>query len=148
MSDQWKKYTYRVQWSEEDGEYVGLCAEMSGLSWLAKSHEEAMSGIVRTAQEAVELLIQDGDDVPEPLISRTYSGEFKVRVPSEVHRMLAFEAAEENISMNRICSTKLAIPMARLVPKARAVSHEEGRAPEVRVVNASQVKGGGYPGTR
>jgi len=27
-------YTYRVTWSEEDKEYVGLCAEFPGLSWL------------------------------------------------------------------------------------------------------------------
>ena len=26
------KYTYRVTWSEEDAEYVGLCAEFSSLS--------------------------------------------------------------------------------------------------------------------
>lgn len=28
-------YTYRVQWSEDDEEYVGLCAEFPSLSWLA-----------------------------------------------------------------------------------------------------------------
>lgn len=31
------KYTYQITWSEEDSEYVGLCAEFPGLSWLAKS---------------------------------------------------------------------------------------------------------------
>jgi predicted RNase H-like HicB family nuclease len=25
------KYTYRVTWAEEDGEYVGLCAEFPSL---------------------------------------------------------------------------------------------------------------------
>ncbi len=28
------KYTYRVMWSEEDQEYIGLCAEFPSLSWL------------------------------------------------------------------------------------------------------------------
>ncbi|MGV7292077.1 antitoxin HicB, partial [Mycobacterium kansasii] len=27
-------YTYRVEWSPEDGEWVGLCAEFPSLSWL------------------------------------------------------------------------------------------------------------------
>ncbi len=27
------RYTYRVTWSDEDGEYVGLCAEFPSLSW-------------------------------------------------------------------------------------------------------------------
>ena len=28
-------YTYRVTWSPEDGEHVGLCAEFPSLCWLA-----------------------------------------------------------------------------------------------------------------
>ena len=39
------KYTYRVTWSDEDNEFVGLCAEFSMLSWLAASSEEALKGI-------------------------------------------------------------------------------------------------------
>ena len=39
------RYTYRVTWSEEDYEYVGLCAEFSSLSWLAKTPEAALKGI-------------------------------------------------------------------------------------------------------
>ena len=37
-------YTYRVTWSEEDGEYIGLCAEFPSLSWLAAEPEAALSG--------------------------------------------------------------------------------------------------------
>ncbi len=35
------RYTYRVTWDEDDGEYVGLCAEFPSLSWLAKAPEAA-----------------------------------------------------------------------------------------------------------
>ena len=38
-------YTYRVTWSENDKEYVGLCAEFPSLSWLAKTPESALKGI-------------------------------------------------------------------------------------------------------
>ncbi len=34
-------YTYRVTWSQEDGEYVALCAELPSLSWLAKTPEKS-----------------------------------------------------------------------------------------------------------
>jgi predicted RNase H-like HicB family nuclease len=37
-------YTYRVTWSAEDGEYVGLCAEFPSLSWLADTPENALRG--------------------------------------------------------------------------------------------------------
>ena len=39
------KYTYRVTWSEEDNEYVGLCAEFPSLSWLADTPEKSLKGI-------------------------------------------------------------------------------------------------------
>jgi hypothetical protein len=39
------RYTYRVTWSEEDGEHVGLCAEFPSLSWLEKTPEKALQGI-------------------------------------------------------------------------------------------------------
>ena len=44
------KYTYRVTWSEEDREYVGLCAEFRSLSWLAHSPEGALKGIRKTRE--------------------------------------------------------------------------------------------------
>ena len=36
------KYTFRVLWSEEDEEFVGLCAEFPSLSWLAASRDAAL----------------------------------------------------------------------------------------------------------
>ncbi len=45
------RHTYRVTWSEEDGEYVGLCAEFPSLSWLAGTQEEALQGIRNVVAE-------------------------------------------------------------------------------------------------
>ncbi len=101
------RYTYRVTWSQEDREYVGLCAEFASLSWLAKSPEAALRGIRAVVAEAVEDLKKAGEPVPEPLASRTYSGKFMVRVPPAVHRELAMEAAEAGVSLNRLASAKL-----------------------------------------
>ena len=42
-------YTYRVIWSDEDEQFVGLCAEFPNLSWLACSTEEALRGILKVA---------------------------------------------------------------------------------------------------
>ena len=38
-------YTYRVTWSDDDQEFVGLCAEFPGLSWLEATPEKALKGI-------------------------------------------------------------------------------------------------------
>ncbi len=101
------RYTYRVTWSEEDQEYVGLCAEFSSLSWLEKSPEKSLQGIRRLVNESVTDLKRNKEPVPEPISTRPYSGKFVVRVPPEVHRMLAIQAAESGISINRLVSSKL-----------------------------------------
>jgi len=101
-------YTYRVTWSPEDGEHVGLCAEFPSLSWLAATPEKALAGIRRVVAEAVSDLQSSGEPVPEPLADKHYSGEFRVRIPPTVHRQLALQAAEQGVSLNRLASAKLA----------------------------------------
>ena len=101
------RYMYRVTWSEEDQEYVGLCAEFPSLSWLEKSPEKSLQGIRRLVNESVTDLKRNKEPVPEPISTRPYSGKFVVRVPPEVHRMLAIQAAESGISINRLVSSKL-----------------------------------------
>ncbi len=103
-----KHYTYRVTWSEEDQEYVGLCTEFPGLSWLDTSPDKALQGILRIVEEAVADMQINGETPPEPISERAYSGRFVVRVPPMVHRKLAMEATEKGVSMNRLVSAKLA----------------------------------------
>lgn len=101
-------YTYRVTWSPEDSEHVGLCAEFPSLSWLAETPEAALAGIRQVVAEVVADLKASGELVPEPLAEKRYSGEFRVRIPPELHRTLAMQAAEQGVSLNRLASAKLA----------------------------------------
>ena len=101
-------YTYRVTWSVEDSEHVGLCAEFPSLSWLARTPEKALAGIRQAVAEAVADMQTNGEQIPNALAEKHYSGEFRVRIPPEVHRALAMQAAEQGISLNRLASAKLA----------------------------------------
>jgi predicted HicB family RNase H-like nuclease len=101
------RYTYRVTWSEEDNEYAGLCAEFPSLSWLAKTPEAALKGIRKLVEDVVKDMHNEGESVPEPIACRHYSGKFMVRVPPQVHRKLAIQAAESGVSLNRLASSKL-----------------------------------------
>ena len=100
-------YTYRVTWVEEDGEYVGLCAEFPSLSWLASEPEMALQGIRQVVADVVADLQANGEPIPEPLAVRKYSGRFMVRIPPDLHRRLALEAAESGVSLNRLAADKL-----------------------------------------
>ncbi len=104
------RYTYRITWSKDDREYVGLCAEFPSLSWLAESPEAALQGIRRVVARAVRDMKNNGEIPPTPVSNKLFSGKFVVRIPPEVHRALAIKAAEEGISLNRLVSAKLTSP--------------------------------------
>jgi predicted RNase H-like HicB family nuclease len=77
------RYTYRVTWSEEDNEYVGLCAKFPSLSWLEVTPEAALSGIRSLVRKSVDDLKRNKEAVPEPI-------------------------SESGVSLNRLISSKLA----------------------------------------
>ena len=101
------KYTYRVTWSEDDAEYVGLCAEFPSLSWLAQTPDAALKGIRKIVDEVISDMLSNDESVPEPIATKHFSGKFMVRVPPDVHRELAIQAAEAGVSLNRLASAKL-----------------------------------------
>jgi len=101
------RYTYRVTWSDDDGEYLGLCAEFPSLSWLAKTPEAALKGIRKVVADSVNDMKNTGEPVPIPIAGKSYSGKFMVRIPPEIHRKLAIQAAESGVSLNRLASSKL-----------------------------------------
>lgn len=78
------------------------------LSWLAPTPVEALTGLADVVRDVLADLAASGEPIPEPLSERTYSGRFVVRVPAEVHRRLAREAAEQHVSLNRLVSDRLA----------------------------------------
>jgi predicted HicB family RNase H-like nuclease len=101
------RYTYRITWSENGREFVGLCIEFPSLSWLAKSPEAALKGIRRIVKKVLQDMENTGESPPTPISGKSYSGKFVVRIPPQVHRALAIKAAEEGISLNRLISAKL-----------------------------------------
>lgn len=107
MSTKDDHYTYRITWSDNDEEFVGLCVEFPSLSWLAGTPEEALQGIRRIVAQAVADMEANGEPPPAPFSDRPFSGKLLVRIPPEVHRRLATKAAEQGISLNRLISSKL-----------------------------------------
>jgi predicted HicB family RNase H-like nuclease len=101
------RYTYRITWSEEDQEYIGLCVEFPSLSWLDANPENALKGIRQVVADVVKDMQAQGEVAPESIASKQFSGKFMVRIPPELHRRLVMEAQEEGISLNRLASDKL-----------------------------------------
>ena len=64
-------YTYSIEWSNEDAEYVGLCAEFPSLSWLASTRDDALAGIRRLIRNVLADMRAAGEVPPEPHVDST-----------------------------------------------------------------------------
>ena len=84
------RYTYRVTWSSDDDEYVGLCAELPSLSWLAKTPESALKGIRDIVADVIEDMKSNKEKIPEPIAIKNYRGNlwFVFLLMSIVHLLL------------------------------------------------------------
>ena len=116
---------YRVVFSWEDGAWVGRCTELPGLSHLSATRVEAMQGIATLVAAVVNDMTESGEPVPEAMSDRSYSGKFVTRVPEQLHRTLAIEAAEAGVSLNRLVSYKLAMPVPMPGRSAKGVTKSQ-----------------------
>jgi predicted HicB family RNase H-like nuclease len=109
-------YAYRVLWSPEDEEYVALCAEFPSMSWLEDSPAAALDGMMNLVRDTIADMEANGEQIPQPLSERAYSGKFMVRVSPDLHARLAREAAEQNVSLNRLANERLSAPVPARMP--------------------------------
>ena len=103
-----RRYSYRVLWSPEDGEYVATVLEFPSLSWLDEDQAAALQGLVEVVAGVVEDMVAARESVPQPFTERSYSGTIYVRTSAEVHRRLVMEAAENHVSLNQWAVQRLA----------------------------------------
>ena len=81
--------------------------EAYGVSWLAKTPEAALKGNRNVVADIIKDMKENGEEIPQPIAIKHYSGKFMVRVPPEVHRSLAIQVADSGVSINRLVSTRL-----------------------------------------
>ncbi|CAI2129134.1 MULTISPECIES: type II toxin-antitoxin system HicB family antitoxin [Serratia] len=101
-------YTYRITWSAEDSEYVGLCTEFPSLSWLAPTRTAALDGIEKLVSDVIADMLAQGETPPEALAEKSFSGKLVLRMAPEQHRRLAINAMDEGVSLNRYLCARLA----------------------------------------
>lgn len=95
-----RKYTYRVVWSSKRNRHITTCAEFPEMEKESATVTGGISRLRREIQVKVEEMFNSGQEPPEPLGDKEYSGKFVLRITPEMHRELAIEAAESGVSLN------------------------------------------------
>ncbi|MBC8390565.1 MAG: type II toxin-antitoxin system HicB family antitoxin [Actinobacteria bacterium] len=102
-----EKYTYRVEWSEEDQLHIARCLEFPSLVAHGNTIEHALKEIEKVVEEAIAWMQEENEEIPEPFGLKRYKGNLTLRVPAEVHRNLSIKSAEEGVSVNQYILSKI-----------------------------------------
>ena len=102
-----EKYTYRVEWSEEDQLHIGRCLEFPSLAAHGSTVRCALKEIEKVVEEAIVWMQEENEEIPEPFGLKRYKGNLTLRIPPEVHRNLSIKSAEEGVSVNQYILSKI-----------------------------------------
>lgn len=101
------KYTYKIEWSDDSNEFFARCLEFPSLSAYGKTQEEALKEIKFVVHETLKWMKEDNEPIPEPFGNRKYKGKLTLRVPPDMHKILAMKSAEQGVSINQYIISKL-----------------------------------------
>ena len=96
---------YRMEIVEDKdvGGFVVSYPDLPGCLTCGETIETAVTNAVDAKKAWLEAAIEEGIDIYEPDSLDDYSGQFKLRIPKSLHRMLAEHSQREGISMNQYC---------------------------------------------
>lgn len=94
---------------DEDNEWLAHFEELPHVSAFADSPEEALKELDIAWSEVKKSYIAKGEEVPQSIVNKRFSGQFNVRIDKRIHKNLAIEAMRAGISLNALVSQKLAV---------------------------------------
>ncbi len=119
-------YTIEVIRDESDDHpgWFARVVELPGCMTQAETFEELGAMIEDAMRAWIETSLEDGQPIPEPRPTETYSGKFVVRVPKSLHRELVEAADRDGVSLNafinavlgRVAGTPRSTPVAESIP--------------------------------
>lgn len=100
------RYLKIVEWSEEDGCYVGTCPGLFYGGVHGMDEAKVYAELCEVVEENIDLYLEDNRPLPPPT-NREYSGKFMLRVEPELHKVIAIKALKAGQSLNSFCQSVL-----------------------------------------
>jgi predicted HicB family RNase H-like nuclease len=97
------RYLKIVEWSDEDGCYVGSVPGFLGPCCHGAREDAVYRQLCEILDEWIEVHEKDGIPLPEATANKEYSGKFILRLGKDLHKLLAIKAVQANESINHFC---------------------------------------------
>jgi predicted HicB family RNase H-like nuclease len=108
IKEQAARYVKYVEWSDEDGCFIGRCPELFSGAVHGDEEAKVYAELCQTAEEWIRLIDEDGAVLPQPLAKeKQFSGKFVLRLEPALHRRLAAKALASGESLNSFCAKVL-----------------------------------------
>jgi len=75
------RYSFNIEWREEDEEYIATCPAFPGLSAFGETEEEALKEAKIALEGFIETHKANRMALPEPIVHEAVSGKFELRLP-------------------------------------------------------------------
>ncbi len=98
-----KKYRFELVEDADEGGFVISYPDLPGCISMGNTVEEALQNGEEARKEWTLATLESDGIIPEPFSANDYSGQFRLRVPKSLHKLLAERSKEEGISMNQYC---------------------------------------------
>ena len=96
-------YRMEIVPNTEEGGFMAMFPDLPGCITVGDTIEEIVQNIIDAKRAWIEAALEEKRSIPEPKDTEDYSGQFKLRIPKSLHRILAENSKREGISMNQYC---------------------------------------------
>lgn len=107
------RYVKIVEWSAEDGCYVGRCPELMLGGVHGKDEKKVFAELCEVIDEWVARARANREELPEGMTGKKYSGKFNLRLGAGLHERLALAAMKEGKSLNNFVAEVLEQQLSR-----------------------------------
>lgn len=103
--NEYMEMSYRMEIVEDkdEGGFVVSFPDLPGCVTCGETVESAVANAQDAKRAWLEAALEDRIEIQEPNNLEDYSGQFKLRLPRSLHRLLAEHSKKEGISMNQYC---------------------------------------------
>jgi predicted RNase H-like HicB family nuclease len=130
ITDQYLKRPYtKILIENDDGTYSAEILEFSGCFADGNTPNDAMANLNNAAESWIEVCIDQGLDIPEPLDNQDFSGRIALRIPRSLHKQAIRFAKREGISLNQFLVSAIAEKLGAEAASARQFHIEKKSIP-------------------
>jgi predicted RNase H-like HicB family nuclease len=98
----------RILIPDEQGGYSAEILEFPGCVAEGETADETIQALERAAESWIQAALDQGQNIPEPLMNQGYGGKIALRLPRSLHRQAARMAERDGVSLNQFFVSAIA----------------------------------------